>query len=565
MIVRLFMLLSVLLLASASLPGAAQAAAGQVGAPLSTCLLRDMPGLDAKLLLKTPERFDCTTPQRDFGPGNYWVMAAEVPVINLHTRLAVRSTSIWQDRMTLYALYPDGEISTIHTDDRSASETLQLGAIFQSWLPRHDAHPVRLLWHIEGVQNLRGIMIAPTIATSSQIASSNTIMGAIYAAFAGLCVALLLYNVGLTRALKHRFLPFYCLMMVGMLLYALSSSGALAWFFPDIRNTARLRINYVVLGATGIGAINFLRHFFEPHVISPWVGRLVKIGCAAVALPAIAIALVPSQFLHMLDTVYALGFLLLLSSVAPIMINAWIKRSQFLLLCALAWIVPIVLAVARNAYALDLIGYSFWLENSTILSMAFEALLSSLAIAYRILLITRERDLAREQEIAARMLADADPLTGLMNRRGFLREAIGRDHDQQLLLIDIDHFKHVNDTIGHHGGDEVLRLVARILRVHARHGSLIARIGGEEFAILTPVEQEVAPDLLLAGLRAARMPFDLSVTASIGSCTGGLTREADWKAMYCAADRALFEAKAEGRDRHRAAQHYVAVVAAAAA
>lgn len=564
MITRLFTLLSALLLTSLSVSGTAHAAAGAVGVPLSPCVLRDKPGLDAKALLKTPERFDCKTPQRNFGPGNYWVMAAQVPEMVTHARLAVRSTSIWQDRMTLYAVYPNGDIVTAHTDDYGASQTLQLGAIFETWLPRREDHPVRLLWHVEGVQNLRGILIAPTIATAAQAASSNTAMGAIYAAFAGLCVALMLYNVGLARALRYRFLPFYCLMMVGMLLYALSSSGALAWFFPDIRNTARLRINYSVLAVTGIGAINFLRHFFEPHVISPRLGMLVKIACAAVALPAIAIALSPAQYLHPLDTIYALGFALLLSSVVPIMFNAWTKKSQFLWLFITAWTVPILLAAARNAYALDLIGYSFWLENSTVLSMAFEALLSSMAIAYRILLITRERDMAREQEIAARMLADVDPLTGLMNRRSFLREAIGHADDQQLLLIDIDHFKNVNDTIGHHGGDEVLRLIARILRTHARHASLVARIGGEEFAILTPVEQKIAPDTLLAGFRAARMPFDLNVTASIGSCVGGLARETDWKAMYCAADRALFEAKAEGRDRHHAAAPYVAKMAAAA-
>ncbi|RZM09523.1 MAG: GGDEF domain-containing protein [Sphingomonas sp.] len=65
-------------------------------------------------------------------------------------------------------------------------------------------------------------------------------------------------------------------------------------------------------------------------------------------------------------------------------------------------------------------------------------------------------------------------------------------------------------------------------------------------------------DAILVALRRARMPFDITVTASIGTCTGPLRREADWKRMYCDADRALFAAKAAGRDRVRDAQSLAA-------
>src|SRR3546814_15577743 len=111
-------------------------------------------------------------------------------------------------------------------------------------------------------------------------------------------------------------------------------------------------------------------------------------------------------------------------------------------------------------------------------------MLSSVAIAYRIRLLSRERDTAIRQEVAARALADTDPLTGLLNRRAFLREAIGRAGDQTLLLADLDHFKHVNDTIGHDGGDEVLCRFARVLRTSVPEGTLVARLGGQEFAII---------------------------------------------------------------------------------
>jgi diguanylate cyclase (GGDEF)-like protein len=231
--------------------------------------------------------------------------------------------------------------------------------------------------------------------------------------------------------------------------------------------------------------------------------------------------------------------------------SAWRRRSNYLWLFAIGWGAPILTAVLRALAGLHFIPWNFWLDNSTVLSMVVEALASSLAIAYRIKLLRDERDYAIASEVMARRLADTDPLTGLLNRRAFLAQAIGRPGEQQLLIADLDHFKQVNETLGHDGGDEVLRLFARLLRTHAPAGTLVARMGGEEFAILSAAGEAVEPEALLAKLRATRMPFDLQVTASIGSCRGPLTSDIEWKAIYRGADAALFEAKSAGRDRVR--------------
>ena len=545
--------LAMLWIAIGFIPGAAQAQAGVVGTRVPTCVLRAAPGMTASALLQSSDRFDCVTQQRAFGAGDYWVITRPLDIHQGFYRLTVRTASVWQQRMTLYALYADGKLATIETDSHDATIHLQLGGFIQRSLPRRAPPLTRLLWHVEGSANTRGIVLAPSVAAANEASSSNMVMAAIYAAFGGICAALLLYNLGLIRALRHTFLPLYCLMMVGMLLYAFSSSGALAFVFPGIDNNYRLLLNYLLLAATGIAAVLFLRHVFEQDVVPRWLDRAIHIACAALAVTTAAlIAFAPWQ-LRTFDQLYGACFGVLLATAIPMIIFAWAKRSQYLWMFVIAWTAPIALAATRIAHNFDLIGYSFWLDNSTILSMATEALLSSLAIAYRILLITRDRDEARAQEIAQRMLADADPLTGLMNRRSFMREAIGRSADQQLLLLDIDNFKRVNDTLGHDGGDEVLRLVARVLRSEARETSLLARIGGEEFAIVTPLADTLDPDAFLAALRVERMPFDLNVTASIGICNGTLARESDWKSMYLAADCALFEAKRAGRDRTRCA------------
>ena len=276
-----------------------------------------------------------------------------------------------------------------------------------------------------------------------------------------------------------------------------------------------------------------------------WIVCGLVLGCAVLYVVA-----APWRA-KLLDQIYASSFVLLLGITVPVLYRAWALRSNYLWLFAIAWAGPIALATVRILNNFGMIAYSFLVDNSTLIAMAIEALTSSLAIAYRIRLLSVERDEAREQEIAARLLADTDPLTGLLNRRAFLARAIGRAGEQTLLVIDIDHFKRVNETIGHDGGDEVLRVVARALRAAVPPEALVARIGGEEFAIVNTINTGPPPARVLDALRAERMPYDVAVTASIGVCTGSLARETDWKLLYRRADQALFAAKAAGRDRAR--------------
>ena len=533
------------------LPASAVAKVGPVGLPLKTCVLRDAPGTTAAKLFRHPHGFDCKTPQVRFGDGDFWLMSQPLDVTAGVDRLAVRSSTVWQRASTVHALFADGTIVSIRSDDRAVSRDLRLGAISQRWLPRRQAPLVRLLWHIEGVSNIRGLLLAPTVATGGEVGRSDIYLAALYAAIAGACTALLLFNLGLAYALRHRYLRFYCVMMLSLIAYVISSSGALAWLTPDLANTARMKINYALLALTGISALAFLGDFFEQGVMTARLQRLSIISSVAVGVPTLGIVAIAPIEVHVLDTDYALGFLLLLGSVVPILFNAWRQHSAFLPFFTLAWAVPLVLAVVRVLWGMFGGPYSFWLDNSSVLSMTLEALLSSLAIGHRVLLLARERDEAREQEIAARLLADTDPLTGLLNRRAFLRSAIGCEGDFTLLVIDLDHFKRVNETIGHDGGDEVLRIFARTLRRSLPADALVARLGGEEFAVVTGANAGGLADQILDRLRNARMPFDIQVTASIGTCTGPLMREVDWKALYRSADAALYEAKAAGRDRTR--------------
>jgi diguanylate cyclase (GGDEF)-like protein len=155
-----------------------------------------------------------------------------------------------------------------------------------------------------------------------------------------------------------------------------------------------------------------------------------------------------------------------------------------------------------------------------------------------------------------------DALTGLANRRAFdesLERAIAREDRQHgrfaLLLMDIDHFKKLNDTYGHPAGDAALRNTASSLAQQLRKGDHAARYGGEEFAVILP-GTDAAGALHLAervrqGVEASRLVFDgarLQVTVSLGVAVWPADgREADL--LVAAADRALYAAKQGGRNR----------------
>lgn len=147
-------------------------------------------------------------------------------------------------------------------------------------------------------------------------------------------------------------------------------------------------------------------------------------------------------------------------------------------------------------------------------------------------------------------MADTDPLTGLLNRRAFLRTLLERNSNWTLLLLDIDHFKRVNDSLGHAGGDEAIILFARALQAKMPNGALLARMGGEEFAIAYRGDMMlIEPDELLAQIRKINLRDGYRITASIGIANRIVGSDDDWKILYRAADMALYRAKSSGRDR----------------
>lgn len=170
-------------------------------------------------------------------------------------------------------------------------------------------------------------------------------------------------------------------------------------------------------------------------------------------------------------------------------------------------------------------------------------------------------------------LATTDGLTGLHNRRAFhtrLNEEVERaerhGHDMSLLIMDVDHFKQVNDVFGHPVGDKVLQRIAQVLSSNARDYDFAARIGGEEFAVILPETNEEEAIAIAERLRERITTVSFpgrQITASVGVATlslNSLTGDTEPDEMWFikAADAALYHSKQNGRNRVTHASSVVA-------
>ena len=241
--------------------------------------------------------------------------------------------------------------------------------------------------------------------------------------------------------------------------------------------------------------------------------------------------------------------------------HATVGRGQWLLVAGLALEAAVlggrsVLAITVPDSATSILQSSV-LQTMTFLATFSVVLVSSVGFVF----MSRDRS-----DESNRIMAARDPLTGVANRRSLIA-ALDRDVARAirmrqpiaLMMVDIDHFKHVNDRYGHPAGDEVLCCVVEVLRQRVRAQDLVGRYGGEEFMVLLPDTglagaEQLARELCRA-VATSRCPAQgagpagVEVTVSIGVFGGHLESGDSWDMLIAAADRALYEAKNNGRNR----------------
>lgn len=268
---------------------------------------------------------------------------------------------------------------------------------------------------------------------------------------------------------------------------------------------------------------------------------------AMISITAGTGAIAATQFMLTNGFTYGTAGLALFPTVSAILV----ARARMVPLVNLpSFILVVVLLMARG---ID----GFVLFN--VLSFLITGIFTAYIVAHT---LERTARYGFQLELKLEEQAHLDPLTGVANRRRLAEQGrleVERAHrfnrPLSLMMLDLDHFKGVNDQYGHPFGDRVLQHLAKLGAENLRQTDLFARVGGEEFVVLLPETTAPAAKVMAERLRAAlsRQPLEtmgvaVPVTVSVGIstyCAGNPTLDQ----MLEAADRALYVAKAEGRDR----------------
>lgn len=223
-----------------------------------------------------------------------------------------------------------------------------------------------------------------------------------------------------------------------------------------------------------------------------------------------------------------------------------ILRGSYLCFVAYSLIRPLVIAIAiEQGPSVELTQSPMWL-----LMLAANLLLSLWFIGVLLVVTFREVLLTLKKE------RDLDPLTHLLNRRAFFEQAPVRIQRSRnglwaLLICDVDHFKQINDTLGHAAGDEVLRSVAKVLLRNTRHTDLVVRLGGEEFVVLLNCDSLQCACVVAERMREqfaeVRLAMGQKLTASFGVVV--IESAQQLQSAIDQADALLYLAKKTGRNK----------------
>ncbi|NQD93766.1 diguanylate cyclase [Pseudomonas sp. CrR25] len=521
------------------------------------------------------------TLQRDAdAPSQWWLENAGITIFDLQLYLP-NGRGGWIARATGDAVpYAEGRD---HAYRRMLFKLPELGAqpltlYFRSYDPAGNSFPLKI-WQLGDLEQYA--------------IDENIGFGLVY----GMILALLLYNLFILVALRDKAYLWYVLATACVLVFILSMTGhGFQYLWPD--SAVPFWLDRITLPSLwGIFVMRFTQELLYTKRGLSWAHRLLNTGCA---LYVIAIAI--NAFGYRTEGALLIA-LTPIVTVPTALFSAGVRCYQgfiparFYLLGYGAVLASTLVLVMRAAGLIEPSNFTAYLFP---LSVAAETILFSFALAYRIQLLKQEKAAALRQadlEKTARLaLAQAnadelqsavaqrttelaaanarlrlrehelqhaafhDPLTELPNRRYLVERCetalanAERHHETvALMLIDLDHFKPINDRFGHDAGDLMLQVIAKRLREHVRSGDTVARLGGDEFAVLIcgadaePHAREIATRLL--GELAQPVLYGaerLVVTISIGGAL--YPRHAKhFTCLYKAADEALYKVKARGR------------------
>ncbi len=337
-----------------------------------------------------------------------------------------------------------------------------------------------------GILNLPMTIWAPR-ALSAQLSQENLIIGIYY----GTLLAMLIYNAFMFSIFRDKSYIRYCEYLLLFLLLQISVTGhgyQYLWSsFPGVGNL----LPTVLLGATALTAIHFTELFLEVPERRPDVQKWLRGVFYLCGLSILVALLAPLSFSTPFAIITGCITAVALLITCVLVLRRGSRPAQFFFA---AWLLLLTGALLKGLSLIGLLPINALTAYAWQVGSGLEALLLSLGLADRINILRQERLSAMQQAFELDKVAHTDRLTGLHNRTYFEREF--RQHVSYaeknqsshfaFFLVDLVGLKAINDNHGHAIGDQAVRMTARLLTSFCRQSDIVARIGGDEFAIICP-------------------------------------------------------------------------------
>jgi len=437
------------------------------------------------------------------------------------------------------------------------------------------------------VQSEGSIQVPMTLWNDTAFHEQDEVETALIGIYFGIIMVMMLYNLFLYLKVYE---PAYIYYVMYVLMFGLFVAGLSGWgymfLWPQRVDFQQYGLAiFIVFGS--IFVCRFTHYFLDLPNTAPRIGKLLV---ASVYILLVLLCLLPFTSYHLivqgaLVMVFVVSLTALFSGVL-----LWRQGVVMAPYFTIAWSTFLIAVMLATLEKFGLLSRAFWTESLLPVGMALEVILLSLALGERINRERQQRISAQEEVIALQernqaeleqkvrdrtvaleeanaklaFLATTDGLTGIFNRRHLLElgvealhVAIRYKHSIAVIMLDVDHFKHVNDTYGHDAGDKVLQHIVAICKDLNRETDVFGRLGGEEFGLILLEPAALSAPMVAERIRSRieSSPIDyegesIGVTVSQGVCEldhppEGLTIDQ----MLRVADEALYEAKASGRNR----------------
>ncbi len=469
-----------------------------------------------------------------------------------HGEVVLITESMPVDGVEIVTEGADGTISHAHLSPKAIARQWITGTRFE-WRMDLGKSGVKALYiradRPLGAETLSTVRLEDPDSFIVEMRSTLLLLGVVV----GMMILTVLASLFMAVALRHRAAWYHFAYSAFLLGYIAFSSSIMFLAFPEMSLWTRAYGSYALL-AWAIALLSpFSLEFFERPAMNRSMRWLVMLSGLLAFSAGFFLPLGDAIGVNMRVAFHAAFIPGIISTIA-ITGFGLIHGSPFARAFLWAWSVPFVFLVERVVRNLSVYEVPITFDFMLYAALAVEAAAMTVAIAWRVNELRRERDEALERQERLTMEARHDPLTGLPNRRHY--EAWEWRDGQMLALIDLDLFKTINDEYGHTTGDAVLRAVAQVLANAVDDKTLLAawRIGGEEFAVALESDTIELAAIALNQVRAC-IPVEIdyslpglehNVTASAGLVRWGGRSASE---SYQEADRLLYAAKLGGRNQ----------------